>query len=83
MTISVQSGGDFGGMLTLAGEKSVAVAKADVFTLWQRFQFASYGFVQYIVKFFIHWRFVPFILILMTINSQEQEAYYILWLLFR
>ena len=52
MTISVQSGGDFGGMLTLAGEKSVAVAKADVFTLWQRFQFASYGFVQYIVKFF-------------------------------
>lgn len=52
MTISVQSGGDFGGMLTLAGEKSVAVAEADVFTLWQRFQFASYGFVQYIIKFF-------------------------------
>lgn len=52
MAVSVQSGGDFGGMLTLMGEKTKAVAEADVFTLWQRFQFASYGFVTYIFKFF-------------------------------
>ncbi len=51
MAVSVQSGGDFGGLLTLAGEKSVAVADANVFTIWQRFQFATYGFVQYILNF--------------------------------
>lgn len=53
MAVSVQSGGDFGGLLTLLGEKTKAVADAEVFSLWQRFQFASYGFVQYIFKFFV------------------------------
>ena len=52
MAISVQSGGDFGGLLTISGEKSTAVAASNVFTLLGRFQFASYGFTQYIFKFF-------------------------------
>lgn len=52
MAISVQSGGDFGGMLTLQGDQVKALADHSVFTLFQRFQFASYGFVQYIFKFF-------------------------------
>ena len=53
MAVSVQSGGDFGGILTLYGEKTKAVADAAIFTLWQRFQFASFGFVNYIIKFFL------------------------------
>jgi len=53
MAVSVQSGGDFGGSLTLMGEKTKAVADAEVFSLLQRFQFAAYGFVQYIFKFFV------------------------------
>lgn len=52
MAISVQSGGDFGGVLTLTGEKVNALAAPDTFTMWERFQFASYGFVQYLYKFF-------------------------------
>ena len=52
MAISVQAGGDFGGLLSLYGEKSKAIADAETFTLLQRFQFASYGFIQYIVMFF-------------------------------
>ena len=52
MAVSVQAGNDFGGLLTLYGEKTKAIADAEVFTLWQRFQFASYGYVQYIIKFF-------------------------------
>lgn len=53
MAVSVQSGGDFGGLLTLVGEKTKAVADAEVFSYWQRLQFASYGFVSYIFKFFV------------------------------
>ena len=52
MAVSVQGGGDFGGLLSLYGEKSKAIADADAFTLIQRFQFASYGFIQYILMFF-------------------------------
>jgi tetratricopeptide (TPR) repeat protein len=52
MAISVQSGSDFGGILTLTGAKVNALAAPDTFTLWERFQFASYGFVQYLYKFF-------------------------------
>ncbi len=52
MAISVQSGSDFGGILTLTGEKVNALAAPDTFTLLERFQFASYGFVQYLYKFF-------------------------------
>lgn len=53
MAISVQSGGDFGGILTLHGDQVKALADHSVFTVLQRFQFASYGFVQYIYKFFV------------------------------
>jgi protein O-mannosyl-transferase len=52
MAVSVQGGGDFGGLLSLYGEKSKAIADTDAFSLIQRFQFASYGFVQYILMFF-------------------------------
>jgi len=53
MAVSVQNGGDFGGLLTLVGEKSNAIADTEIFNYWQRFQFASYGFVSYIIKFFV------------------------------
>ncbi|MBK8669393.1 MAG: glycosyltransferase family 39 protein [Saprospiraceae bacterium] len=52
MAVSVQSGGNFGGLLTLYGEKTKAVAAAGTFSFWERCQFASYGFVKYILKFF-------------------------------
>lgn len=51
IALSVQSGGDFGGVFALVGEKSEAIGKA--FTIWQRIKFASYGFIMYIVKFFV------------------------------
>ncbi|MBC7885567.1 MAG: tetratricopeptide repeat protein [Saprospiraceae bacterium] len=52
MAVSVQSGGDFGGLLTLYGEKTKAVAAPETFTLLERFQFATYGFSNYIGMFF-------------------------------
>ncbi|HET6766768.1 MAG TPA: tetratricopeptide repeat protein, partial [Chitinophagaceae bacterium] len=52
MAFSIQSGKDFGGMLQ-ASEKSLAVNEFRVFTIFQRFQFASYGFCMYIYKFFV------------------------------
>ena len=52
MAVNVQSGGDFGGLLTLHGEKVKAVAEAHVMTSWQRIQVASYGFVNYVITFF-------------------------------
>ncbi len=52
MAVSVQGGGDFGGLLTLFGEKSNALGDFNVFTLTQRFQFACYGFINYMFKFF-------------------------------
>jgi len=53
MAVSVQGGGDFGGLLTLQGEKSSALAATDALSLIQRFQFASYGFVTYVKMFFV------------------------------
>ncbi len=47
----VQSGGDFYGLL-LKTSDSVAINKFDTFSLLQRFQFACYGFIEYIFKFF-------------------------------
>lgn len=52
MAISVQGGGDFGGLLILT-EQTQALAAADTFTPLQRLQFASYGFVQYILRFLL------------------------------
>lgn len=52
MAINVQGGGDFNGLLTIAGEKAKALAASNTFIVIDRIQFASYGFVQYIYKFF-------------------------------
>lgn len=52
MAASVQGGGDFGGILE-KGTSAVAINSFDTFTLVQRFQFACYGFMQYIFKFFV------------------------------
>ena len=52
MAFSIQSGKDFGGMLQVT-EKTLAVNEFKAFTIFQRFQFASYGFCMYIYKFFI------------------------------
>ena len=60
MAISVQKGGDFGGILTLLGEKTKAVADAEIFSFWQSFQFASYGFVNYIIQFFAPFKICAF-----------------------
>jgi protein O-mannosyl-transferase len=53
MAVDVQSGGDFHGILTLPTEKTkAAVAAFSTFSVWTRLQFASMGFVDYIVHFF-------------------------------
>jgi lipoprotein NlpI len=53
MASKVQAGGNFLGMLQVATDTSVAINDFDTFTLIQRFQFASYGFLHYIGKFFV------------------------------
>lgn len=68
MAMSVQSGGDFNGLLQIS-EKSVAVNKFDTFTLLQRFQFAGYGFCMYIYKFFVPTA-------LSTLHPYPTQAYY-------
>lgn len=52
MAFSIQSGDDFGGMLQVT-EKSLAINEFKAFTIFQRFQFAAYGFCMYIYKFFV------------------------------
>lgn len=53
MASKVQAGGNFLGMLHVASDTSIAINEFDTFTLLQRFQFASYGFLHYIFKFFV------------------------------
>ena len=48
---NVQSGGDFNGIL-LKTSDSVAINKFDTFSIMQRFQFACYGFIDYMIQFF-------------------------------
>ncbi|MDC0231226.1 tetratricopeptide repeat protein [Aureispira] len=52
LAVSVQSGGDFGGLLEKSSS-SVAINSFDTFSILQRFQFACYGFLEYIIRFFI------------------------------
>ena len=52
MAVSVQSGKDFGGLLRV-NEKTLAVSDFKTFSIFQRFQFAAYGFCIYIYKFFV------------------------------
>lgn len=52
MASSVQSGGNFGGLVTVTSS-SVAINSFDTFSILQRFQFACYGFLEYIIRFFI------------------------------
>lgn len=52
LATNVQSGGDFGGTL-IKSSSAVAINEFDTFSIVQRFQFASYGFLQYIAKFFL------------------------------
>jgi len=52
MASNVQSGGDFGGWLTVTSS-SVAINSFDTFSILQRFQFACYGFLEYIIRFFL------------------------------
>jgi len=52
MASKVQSGENFLGLLQVASDTSVAINEFDTFTLLQRFQFAGYGFLQYIIRFF-------------------------------
>jgi tetratricopeptide (TPR) repeat protein len=49
----IQNGENFLGMLNLSKNTSDVVNTVQPFSLLQRFQIASYGFIVYIVKFFI------------------------------
>jgi len=52
LTLDVQGGGDFFGLLLLDASQPtrVAVNAADLFSLWQRIEFAAYGFCTYLLK---------------------------------
>ncbi|MCH2021293.1 MAG: tetratricopeptide repeat protein [Saprospiraceae bacterium] len=52
IAVNVQSGGDFGGML-VKSSSSVAINSFDTFSIIQRFQFACYGFIEYLIRFFL------------------------------
>jgi tetratricopeptide (TPR) repeat protein len=60
IAVNVQAGGDFYGLLKTAGERTAAVADMQVFSMWQRIQFASYGFFFYIGKFLFPFNLSPF-----------------------
>lgn len=49
---NIQSGGNFYGALPSLSEKAFAISSID-FSLWQRIQIASYGFVVYMFKLFV------------------------------
>lgn len=51
IAMSVQAGGDFGGLLR-KGTTAVAMNSFNDFNIIQRIQFASYGFIEYIIHFF-------------------------------
>jgi len=52
IALSVQGGGDFGGLFqTKSGTK--AINEFDTFSIFERIQFASYGYLEYIIKFFV------------------------------
>ena len=52
LAVNIQGGGDFFGWLE-RDAFNVAIADAQTFSLLQRVQFASYGFTQYLYKFFV------------------------------
>lgn len=52
IAMSVQAGGDFGGLLT-KGTTAVAMNSFSDFKVMERIQFTSYGFIEYIIHFFV------------------------------
>jgi hypothetical protein len=52
IAVDVQSGGNFHGLFE-KGSNTIAINDFDTFSILQRFQFASYGFLEYIIKFFV------------------------------
>lgn len=53
MAFRIQSGQNFLGFLDLTKSPPDVVNEIGPFTLFQRFQIASYGFIMYIVRFFV------------------------------
>ncbi|MCP4438836.1 MAG: tetratricopeptide repeat protein [Aureispira sp.] len=53
MAVKVQGGDNFLGLLEIRSNTAVAINDFDTFSILQRAQFASYGFVMYLVKFFV------------------------------
>jgi tetratricopeptide (TPR) repeat protein len=49
IALDIQGGGSFGGWLNTV-ERQDAISDFDLFTLFERLQFAAYGFMMYIVK---------------------------------
>jgi Tfp pilus assembly protein PilF len=52
IAISVQGGGDFGGLLK-KGTSAIAMNSFTDFDLLERLQFTAYGFIEYILHFFV------------------------------
>lgn len=51
LAIDIQAGGNFYGLIT-PSTTTGAIAKLETFSLWERFQLAGHGFMQYIFHFF-------------------------------
>lgn len=51
LAVDIQAGGDFGGWIT-PSTTTGAIGKLETFSLWERFQLAGHGFMQYIFHFF-------------------------------
>jgi tetratricopeptide (TPR) repeat protein len=52
IAMSVQAGGDFGGFLE-KGTSAIAMNSFEDFKIMERVQFASYGFLEYLLHFFV------------------------------
>lgn len=59
ITLDIQSGGDFFGILHHTLERKNAIDEG-TYSLWETFTFGCYGYVMYIIKFFIPIQLSPY-----------------------
>lgn len=76
MASDVQAGGDFYGNLQKSGTET-AINKFDTFSLIQRFHFASYGFMMYLIKFFVPVQMCTFYPYPTELAYQQASVYWI------
>jgi tetratricopeptide (TPR) repeat protein len=60
VAVDIQGGGNFHGMLSGIEGTKTATTSSNLFSVYERAQFATYGMVQYIIKFFYPYDLSPY-----------------------